>query len=68
MRPMVPMEIKSSMPTAVFSNFLAMNTTSRRFLSIRTERAVPSSFGSRATMSASSSGVSGWGSGSAPPI
>lgn len=32
--PMVPMEIKSSVLTPVFSNFLARNTTRRRLCSM----------------------------------
>lgn len=42
MRPIVPMEIRSSTVTPVFSNFLAIYTTSRRLCSIRAERALAS--------------------------
>ena len=39
MRPMVPMEIRSYAWTPVFSNFRAMNTTSRRLCSMSRFRA-----------------------------
>ena len=37
--PMVPMEIKSSTPTPVLSNFFAMYTTSLKLCSIRMDLA-----------------------------
>ena len=66
MRPIVPIEIRSSIPTLVFSNFLAMYTTRRRLCSIRALFA-PSS-GSRESSSLSSSGLSGGGSVSGPQM
>ena len=68
-RPMVPMEIRSSTPTQVLSNFLAIYTTSRRLCSISRDRAsVSSSVPRRAIISASFLLSSGGGRISAPPI
>ena len=65
--PIVPIDIRSSIPIFVFSNFFAMYTTSRRFLSTSTERSEPSP-SSLPIMSLSSSCVSGGGSVSGPFI
>ena len=68
-KPMVPMEIKSSTPTLVLSNFFAMYTTRRRLCSIRRDLASFSpSVPKRASVSVSSAAESGAGSTSAPPI
>ena len=65
-RPMVPMEIRSSVLAPGESNFRAIYTTSRRLCSISSFRASSSS--SRASSSASRSFVSGGGSVSLPPM
>lgn len=64
--PMVPMEIKSSMLMPVFSNRLAMYTTSRRLCSISSLRA--SSSPMRSSSSASRSRLRGGGRVSLPPM
>ena len=67
-RPMVPMEIRSSMLMPVFSKRRAMYTTSRRFRSMRVCRTDSSPPSSRASSAASSSRGSGGGRVSLPPI
>ena len=67
-RPMVPVEIKSSMPMQVFSNLRAIYTTSRRLCSINVPLALVSPFSSAVTSARSSSCVNGGGSGTADPI
>ena len=67
-RPMVPMEIRSSMLIPVFSKRLEMYTTRRRLCSISFCRAVSSPC-SRALMACSSASLSrGGGRESLPPI
>ena len=66
MSPMVPMEIRSSIPTPVFSNRRAMYTTSRRLCSISSLRA--SSSPMRSSSSASRSRLRGGGRVSLPPM
>ena len=69
MRPMVPMEIRSSTPTPVLSNFFAMYTTSRRLCSMSSFlAALSSSVPSLPMASASSSASRGAGRMSEPPI
>ena len=68
MRPMVPMEIRSSMLMPVFSKRLEMYTTRRRLCSISSCRAASSPL-SRALIARSSSSLSsGGGRVSLPPI
>ena len=68
-RPMVPMDIRSSTPTPVLSNFFAMYTTSRRLCSIRMAFASSSYSVPRSLMTLLSFSISrGGGSTSAPPI
>ncbi len=67
MRPMVPMETRSSMPMPVLSNFRAMYTTRRRLRSISTPRTPRSPSLSRPSSSSSSSLERGGGSASLPP-
>lgn len=62
--PIVPIEIRSSIPTPLFSNFFAMYTTSLRLCSISVLRAAAS--GKASIASASSPGSSGGGSDAAP--
>ena len=68
--PMVPMEIRSSTPTPVLSNFFAMYTTSRRLCSISSAFAswLLRRFPAGRSLCASSSEASGAGSTSLPPI
>ena len=66
--PIVPIEIKSSKPTPVFSNFLAIYTTNLKFLSTKTLRASFSPFSILSNISCSSSGVNGGGNVWLPPI
>ena len=67
--PIVPMEIKSSTPTPVLSNFFAMYTTSRKLCSIKSFFALSSrSEPSALIILASSSTSNGAGSTSEPPI
>ena len=67
-RPIVPIEIKSSTYMPVFSNFRAIYTTRRRFLSINVALTDISPSASAFMSLASSSFVSGEGSVSLPPI
>ncbi len=66
MRPMLPMEIRSSMPALDDSNFLAMYTTSRRLWVISGSRAFSTLFIMLRITFSSSSFVSGGGSVSGP--
>ena len=67
-RPMVPMEIRSSTLTPALSNRRAMYTTSRRFRSMRMFRAswLPAAYSCKSR--ASSHGSSGGGKTSLPPM
>ena len=68
-RPIVPIDIKSSTPTPVLSNFFAMYTTSLKLCSINILLADSSfSFINFSNCFASSSPSSGAGSTSGPPI
>lgn len=67
-KPMEPMEIKSSMWIPVFSNLRATYTTSRRLRSMSVFFTSAASGVRRRSRSASSSGVSGAGSASLPPM
>ena len=67
-KPIVPMEIKSSTPIPVLSNFFAMYTTKRKFLSIKSAFTATSLFSNRNKASASSSASRGGGKISEPPI
>ena len=59
--PIVPIDIKSSMPTPVFSNFFAIYTTSLKFLSTKVCLTVSSPLDSFSNISFSSSLVKGGG-------
>ena len=68
-KPIVPMEIKSSTPTPVLSNFFAMYTTSLRLCSISIDLASSSLFSIKFFMhSPSMSVLSGAGRISLPPM
>ena len=66
--PIVPMEIRSSMPTPELSNRLAMNTTRRRLCSISKARASALPARSCSSASRSASRSSGGGIRSLPPM
>ena len=66
--PMVPMEIRSSMPTPELSNLRAIYTTSRRLWVMSRSLASLSPSAARRIASASSAEFSGGGSVSAPLI
>ena len=59
--PIVPIDIKSSSPTPVFSNFLAMYTTSLKFLSTNVCLTLSSPLANFSSISVSSSLVNGGG-------
>ena len=66
--PMVPVEIRSSIPMPVFSNLRAIYTTKRRLCSISVPLALESPASMASTSARSSSGFNGGGSGTAEPI
>ncbi|MPN37149.1 hypothetical protein SDC9_184665 [bioreactor metagenome] len=66
-KPIVPIDIKSSTSIPVFSNFLDMYTTSLKFRSIKTVLTL-SSFSKFCNSSFSSSALSGGGNMLTPPI
>ena len=67
-RPIVPIEMRSSIPIPVLSNFFAMKTTRRRLCSIRVFLAPSESKSSLFMTSDSSAGDRGGGRVSEPPI
>ena len=66
--PIVPIDIKSSIPIPVFSNFFAMYTTNLKFLSTKVFLALSSPFASFSSTFSSSSGSSGGGKVPLPPM
>ena len=68
MRPIVPMEMRSSMPIPVFSNRRARYTTNRRLrsMSVCLARSLPAASSFKSVCSCA--GASGWGKTSLPPM